>query len=71
MDNVLPNNPIKLEQLIGATDAVDLRAFADFVAFAEHDPRRRWSQNGPRFAYREISRLSIEQFVGEEDEHAE
>ena len=23
MDNVLPNNPIKLEQLIGATDAVD------------------------------------------------
>jgi hypothetical protein len=35
MDNVLPNNPIKLEQLIGATDAVDLSAFADFVAFAE------------------------------------
>jgi hypothetical protein len=31
----LPNNPIKLEQLIGATDAVDLSAFADFVAFAE------------------------------------
>ena len=24
MDNVLPNNPLKLEQLIGATDAVDL-----------------------------------------------
>ena len=35
MDNVLPNNPLKLEQLIGATDAVDLSAFADFVAFAE------------------------------------
>ena len=27
MDNLLPNNPIKLEQLIGATDAVDLSAF--------------------------------------------
>ena len=35
MDNVLPNNPLKLEQLIGATDAVDLSAFADFVAFAQ------------------------------------
>ena len=35
MDNVLPNNPIKLEQLIGATDSVDLSAFADFVAFAQ------------------------------------
>src|SRR5207244_12292368 len=34
MDNLLPNNPIKLEQLIGATDSVDLSAFADFVAFA-------------------------------------
>ena len=33
MDNVLPNNPIKLEQLIGATNAVDLSVFADFVAF--------------------------------------
>src|SRR5216683_6820651 len=37
MNNVLPNNPIKLEQLIGATDAVDLNAFADFVAFAQVD----------------------------------
>lgn len=35
MDNVLPNNPLKLEQLIGATDSVDLRALTDFVAFAE------------------------------------
>jgi len=35
MDNFLPNNPIKLEQLIGATDSVDLSAFAEFVAFAE------------------------------------
>jgi hypothetical protein len=35
MNNVLPDNPLKLEQLIGATDAVDLSAFADFVAFAK------------------------------------
>ena len=35
MDNVLPNNPLKLEQLIGATDAVELSAFADFIAFAQ------------------------------------
>jgi hypothetical protein len=35
MDNVLPNNPMKLEQLIGATDSVDLSAFADFVACAQ------------------------------------
>jgi hypothetical protein len=35
MDNVLPNNPPRLEQFIGATDSVDLSAFADFVAFAE------------------------------------
>ena len=35
MDNLLPNNPLKLEQLIGATDSVDLSAFAEFVAFAE------------------------------------
>src|SRR6202162_1628442 len=39
MDNLLPNNPIKLEQLIGATDAVDLSAFADFVAFAQAEQR--------------------------------
>ena len=45
MDNVLPNNPLKLEQLIGATDSVDLSAFADFIAFAQveeptHEDRR-------------------------------
>jgi len=39
MDNLLPNNPIKLEQLIGATDAVDLSALADFVAFARTEQR--------------------------------
>ena len=35
MDNLLPNNPVKLEQLIGATDSVDLSAFTDFVAIAQ------------------------------------
>src|ERR1700686_5580482 len=35
MDNLLPNNPLKLEQLIGATDSVALSAFAEFVAFAQ------------------------------------
>jgi hypothetical protein len=35
MDNLLPNNPPKLEQLIGATDSVDLSALAEFVSFAE------------------------------------
>ncbi len=39
MDNLLPNNRVKLEQLIGATDAVDLTAFADFVAFAQAEQR--------------------------------
>ena len=39
MDNLLPNNPIKLERLIGATDAVDLSAFVDFVAFAQAEQR--------------------------------
>ena len=35
--NLLPNNPLKLEQLIGATDSVDLSVFANFVAFAQVD----------------------------------
>jgi 5-methylcytosine-specific restriction enzyme A len=35
MDNLLPNNPIKLERLIGATDSVDLGALEEFVTFAE------------------------------------
>src|SRR5215472_9029813 len=37
MDNVLPNNPLKLEQMIGATDSLDLGALAEFVAFSEVD----------------------------------
>ena len=35
MDNVLPNNPLKLGQLIGATDSLDLSALTEFVAFTE------------------------------------
>src|ERR1700680_4856061 len=37
MDHLLPNNPLKLEQLIGATDAVDLSAFHAFVGFSQVD----------------------------------
>src|SRR5271156_931192 len=33
MDNLLPNSPVKLERLIGATEPLDLTAFADFVDF--------------------------------------
>ena len=33
MDNLLPNSPVKLEQLIGATEALDLSPFADFLYF--------------------------------------
>src|SRR5260370_5777232 len=34
MNNLLPNSPLKLERLIGATEPLDLSAFADFVDFA-------------------------------------
>ncbi len=33
MNNLLPNSPVKLERLIGATEPLDLSAFADFVDF--------------------------------------
>jgi len=33
-DNVLPNRPTKLGRLIGATEAVDVAALADFINFA-------------------------------------
>src|SRR5260370_35837117 len=33
MNNLLPNSPIKLERLIGATEPLDLSAFAEFVDF--------------------------------------
>jgi len=35
MNNVLPNHPVKIEQLIGATEPLDLGAFADFVDYAQ------------------------------------
>jgi hypothetical protein len=34
MDNLLPNSPAKLERLIGATEPLELNAFAEFVHFA-------------------------------------
>jgi len=34
MDNLLPNSPIKLERMIGATEPLDLSVFADFVDFS-------------------------------------
>src|SRR5215471_5455340 len=34
MNNLLPESPLKLERLIGATEPLDLSAFADFVEVA-------------------------------------
>src|SRR5260370_26944859 len=36
-NNLLPNSPVKLEQLIGATEPLDLSAFADFIDFATEE----------------------------------
>ena len=45
MNNLLPNSPVKLERLIGATEPLDLTAFADFIDFTlEEKPS--WA--GPR-----------------------
>jgi hypothetical protein len=33
MHNLLPNHPVKLERLIGATEQVDIAALADFIDF--------------------------------------
>src|SRR6201997_436660 len=35
MNNLLPNSPIKLERLIGATEPLELGEFSDFIDFAE------------------------------------
>ncbi len=35
MDNLLPNSPIKLEGMIGATESMELSAFAEFLEFAQ------------------------------------
>ena len=34
MNNLLPNSPAKLERLIGATEPLDLKAFAEFIDVA-------------------------------------
>jgi len=33
-NNLLPNHPVKLERLIGATEPLDLNAFVDFIDFS-------------------------------------
>src|SRR6266853_1406281 len=49
MNNLLPNSPVKLERLIGATEPLDLSAFAVFVDFAEVE-KPTWD----RFANRRV-----------------
>src|SRR5580704_3555818 len=39
MNNLLPNSSARLERLIGATDPLDLSAFADFIDFAAVEQR--------------------------------
>jgi hypothetical protein len=50
MNNLLPNSPAKLERLIGATEPVDLSAFAEFVDFAREE-KPTWQD---RFANRRV-----------------
>src|ERR1039458_1178871 len=52
MNNLLPNSPVKLERLIGATEPLDLSAFAEFVSFAEVE-KPNWQD---RFADRRVPR---------------
>src|SRR5215470_17965012 len=33
-DNLLPNSPVRLERLIGATEPLDVSVFSDFIDFA-------------------------------------
>jgi HNH endonuclease len=50
MNNLLPNNPVKLERLIGATEPLDIGAFAAFVDFLEVE-KPNWED---RFANRRV-----------------
>jgi HNH endonuclease len=43
MNNLLPNSPVKLERLIGATEPLNLNAFADFVFFGGVE-RQTWQE---------------------------
>jgi len=43
MNNLLPNSPVKLERLIGATEPLDLSAFTDFVFFGGVE-KRTWQE---------------------------
>src|SRR5215471_1755052 len=50
MHNLLPESPVKLERLIGATEPLDLDAFAAFIEFAEA-PTPTWQD---RYANRRV-----------------
>ncbi len=50
MDNLLPNSPVKLERLIGATEPLDLSVFVEFVNFAGAE-KPTWQD---RFANRRV-----------------
>jgi hypothetical protein len=50
MNNLLPDSPVRLERLIGATEPLDLSAFAAFVEFAEMEGPTRED----RFANRRV-----------------
>jgi len=50
MNNLLPDSPLKLERLIGATEPLDLNAFADFVEVA-HVEMPSWED---RYANRRV-----------------
>ena len=50
MNNLLPNSPAKLARLIGATEPLDLSAFADFVDFSAGEART-WQD---RYANRRV-----------------
>src|ERR1700751_5196003 len=50
MNNLLPNSPVKLGRLIGATEPLDISAFAAFVDFAEVG-KSNWED---RFANRRV-----------------
>src|SRR5271168_4865908 len=44
MHNLLPNSPVKLERMMGATEPLALHAFADFIDFAAGAEMPRWQE---------------------------
>jgi hypothetical protein len=51
MDNLLPRSPVRLERLIGATEPLDLNAFAEFVDDSAHLEKPSWQD---RYANRRV-----------------